>query len=255
MKEHEFTYRKTEVLRFGFLMLICLIFMGCQDAELSAKDIIERSIDAHGGLSNWENIKQLSFDKETTLFKEDGSVELSTDQFQLFQPRPKLFGKIEWEDADSDILVMFDQGQVSKTINDSIVQDENELAKARNSFFAAQYVVHQPFALLDEGVMLSLDGIETINEKNAYAISVSYPEDTADSNKWTYYIDAETFLVVANKVVLKDHTSWVENLTYNEDTDFIFNAHRKSYRLNEAGEKTYLRAEYFYSSYSVLYQD
>ena len=65
--------------------------------------------------------------------------------------------------------------------------------------------------------------------------------------------DTETYEVVANKVVLKDHTSWVENLSFNSETDFKFNAKRKSYRLNEAGEKTYLRAEYYYSNFSVIY--
>jgi len=67
----------------------------------------------------------------------------------------------------------------------------------------------------------------------------------------TYIIDENTFKVVANKMELKDHTSLVENLTYNTSTDFTFNVHRKSYRLNEAGEKTCLRGEYFYSNYEI----
>ena len=65
--------------------------------------------------------------------------------------------------------------------------------------------------------------------------------------------NAQTYDLVANKVILSDHTSWIENLTYDTSTGLKFNEKRKSYRLNKQGEKTYLRAEYFYSNYSVTY--
>ena len=40
-------------------------------------------------------------------------------------------------------------------------------------------------------------------------------------------------------------------LRFDETVNIKFNAHRKSYRLNDKGEKLYLRAEYFYSNYRV----
>ena len=81
-------YYKTEVMRFGFFMLLSCTFFNCQKEALSAKQIIKKSIEVHGGIDNWKNIKQLSFDKQTVLYHEDGSVELKTDQFQLFKLQP-----------------------------------------------------------------------------------------------------------------------------------------------------------------------
>jgi len=247
-------YLKTEVISFGFFIALISIFFSCQVEQLTAKQIIEKAVETHGSLDAWNNIEQLSFDKETTLFNEDGSIEIKTDQFQLFRPKPKLFGKIEWESNGKDIVIVYDNEQVSKIINDSIITSEDELEKAKNSFFAAQYVIVQPFALLDNNTELTLNGVEDIEGKNVYSISVKYESDTEDSNKWTYYIDTNTFEVLFNKVELSDHTSWVENLTFNTETDFKFYSHRKSYRLNKKGEKTYLRAEYFYSNFNVSYK-
>lgn len=245
---------KTEAIRFGFFIAFVVVLCGCSSKELSADKIVSKSIETHGGLDAWKTIQQISFDKETKLFQEDGSVESHTEQFQLFQQESSLFGKIEWENNNDDILIVYEKNKIYKYVNDSAVVDAGELKKARNSFFAAQYVINQPFALLDDNASLELKGTEVVNERQAYAVTVKYDGDTKDSNQWTYYIDTETFEVVANKVVLTDHTSWVENLTFDTSTDFKMNAHRKSYRLNASGEKTYLRAEYWYRNYDIIYK-
>ena len=247
---------KTEAQRFGFFVLLSLLLFNCkQEEKLTSRQIVERSIEAHGGLKNWSSLKQLSFDKETTLFNADGSIEIKTEQFQLFRMQPTLFGKIEWESNGDDISIIYEDEKVSKIINDSIITSVAELEKAKSRFFAAQYVVFQPFELLNEGAELIYSNPIELEGRKTYAITIKYANDTEDSNKWTYYIDANTFKVIANKVELTDHTSWVENLTLDTATDFKFNAHRKSYRLNEAEEKTYLRAEYFYTNFSVQYQE
>ena len=241
-------FLKTGVLCFGFLFL----FNCKSDSNLTAEQIIGKAIETHGGLDKWNAVKQLSFDKSVTLFNEDGSIEIATDQFQLFQFGDKLFVKLEWEQDGNDMQIIYENDKISKIVNDSIVNDEAELSRAKNAVFAAQYVVSQPFDLL-KGAILSIDEPVVYNDEECYSIKVGYPEDEVDADQWYYIIDKETFEVVANKVVLTDHTSWVENLTYDSTTDFQFNAHRKSYRLNEQGEKTYLRAEYFYENYSVEY--
>jgi hypothetical protein len=243
---------KTKTLRFGFFVLLSFTLLSCQK-KLTGLQIIEKSIKAHGGLESWQKIKQLSFDKETTLFNEDGSIELKTEQFQLFQFGTKLFGKIEWQNNGNDISIIYDDEKISKSINDSVVDSESELVKASNAFWAAYYVACKPFDLISENTKLVLSGEIDFEGKRCYVISVFYKNDEIDADRWSYIIDAESYKVVANKVVLKDHTSWVENLTFDTSTPLIFNAHRKSYRLNEVGEKTYLRAEYFYSNFKVEY--
>lgn len=240
---------KAEALYFGFFLFLSLL--GCQESELKGEEIIKNSIEAHGGLDTWKSIKQLSFDKETTLFLEDGSVELKTNQFQLFRFDRKLFGKIEWEQNENDIQIIYENDEIKKLVNDSLVKDDLELQKAENSFWAAFHVACKPFDLIGEHVSLKRAMDYDIDGKLFYAVDVIYAGDNEKSDKWAYIIDKETFKVKANKIVLSDHSSLVDNLTFDKTTDFIFNAHRKSFRLNEIGEKTYLRAEYFYSNYDV----
>ncbi|MBT8273402.1 MAG: hypothetical protein KJO77_06330, partial [Bacteroidia bacterium] len=134
------------------------------------------------------------------------------------------------------------------------VTDPAELMKMTNSFFAAFHVACKPFDLIDENTTLNYSGETEVNGRLCHTIDVSYTNDGPDADKWSYFIDTETFEVIANKVVLTDHTSLIENLTFDTSTDFKFNAHRKSYRLNAEGEKTYLRAEYFYSNFKVTYR-
>ena len=60
--------------------------------------------------------------------------------------------------------------------------------------------------------------------------------------------------MIGNKVIIKDHTSLVENNTFDTTTGFIFNQSRKSYRLNDKGDKTYVRATYFYDNFKIEFR-
>ena len=233
--------KKVKIFLSFFLLFIC--FSCAKRETVSANEIITKSIKYHGGITAWKSIKTLSFDKKVTLFYKDGSVEFSTIQFQEFNFFPELSGKIQGGNS----LILYQKGIVKKYVNDSLVSNKEELERAKNSFFASQYVISQPFSLLDENVTLNYLGLVKFNGKEVYEVKVKYDGDTNESDKWIYYFDKETFKVVANKVIRPDHTSLVNNLTFNNSTAFVFNENRKSYRLNTLGEKTYLRAEYFYS--------
>jgi len=244
--------KKTEVECFGFFISILILF-SCQKESHTTVDIIDKTVEAYGGLDKWNDMKQLSFDKEVTLYGEDGSLERATDQFQLFQFH-KPFGKIEWEEDSISHMIINEDGKIIKVENDTIISAPNATKNAGRAFFASEFVIKQPFDLLSDKATLTRENDTIFNGKDFYIISVAYKDEAPDADRWHYVIDKQTFLIVANKVVLKDHTSWVENLTYDTTTDIKFNAHRKSYRLNNVGEKTYLRAEYFYTNYSVQYR-
>jgi len=86
-------YIKTEVLRFGFFVLLSILILGCkQEQKLTAQYIVERSIEAHGGMDNWNSIKSLQFQKEVILYEADGTIETETNQFQTFEFSPVLKG-------------------------------------------------------------------------------------------------------------------------------------------------------------------
>ncbi len=71
-------------------------------------------------------------------------------------------------------------------------------------------------------------------------------------SQWTYFFNAKTFLIVAAKVFHSPTVSFIENIKFNKETPFVFNAERESVFLNKDGSKDYLRASYFYSNYKVV---
>lgn len=240
---------KTEVKRFGFFVLLSFVILSCNQQSLTGTQIIEKAIEAHGGIDRWQGLKQLSFNKKTSLFYEDGSVEIEINQSQLFRFGDAPYGKIEWTNADQEkIKIVLENSKISKSVNDSIIDSKQELEQANSSFWAAYYVACKPFDLLGGAAKAKRVEDLSFNEKECYVVEIDYGDE---EDHWFYIIDPETFEVVANKVELKDHTSWIDNLTFDTSTAFKFNAHRQSYRLNEKGEKTYLRAEYYYSNYKI----
>jgi hypothetical protein len=247
------TTYKTGATYFGFFICISLTFLSCQKEKLTAQEIVERSIAYHGGSDKWDDLKVLSFDKTTVLFYPDGSTESKVEQFNLFKFQPNLFGKIEWAHNGDDFLITYDNGKVEKMINDSIITSFEVLEQAKNSFFASQYVVCQPFNLMSDDAFLTFEGEEIIDNIKVLAVNVRYESDHENSDRWTYYFDAESYKLRSNKVIRPDHTSLVQNLTFDTSTDFIFHGHRKSYRLTPTGEKEYLRAEYFYENFDITY--
>ena len=78
--------------------------------------------------------------------------------------------------------VYIENDKVTKMVNDSIVTNEAELARAENAVFAAHYVVCQPFDLLKSGATLTLDETITHNGKECYVIKVNYPGDDEDAD-------------------------------------------------------------------------
>ncbi|TVZ56752.1 hypothetical protein OD91_2050 [Lutibacter sp. Hel_I_33_5] len=237
-------------------LVVILSFFYCKEKEnISAKFIVEKSIEKHGGLKNWNSLKELSFDKKVILYNEKGIIESDVSQHQKFIFYPKLSGKLSWKNKQDSMFIAYENNVIRKYINDSLVTDSKELMKARNSFFASQYVIRQPFDLLNENVKLDYTGIVKLEDnKNAYEIKVAYKGDSKLSDVWFYYFDVEDFKIIANKVIRQDHTSLVENITFNSSYYFTFNEKRKSYRLDSKGEKTFLRAEYYYSNYKTSYK-
>jgi len=235
-------------------ILTLFVFANCAKKQLSAETIVNNSIEKHGGIKAWNSLKTLSFDKNVTLFLEDGTIESAIKKHQEFTFYPSLGGKITWKTKNEKSLILYEKATIIKFVNDSLVINLEELRKAKNSFNAALYAISQPFNFLNKNTILSYLGVVHLKDKKVYKIKVAYKSDTKKSDKWFYYFDVKTFKMLSNKVILKDHTSLVENITFDTSTDFIFNQSRKSYRLNDTGDKTYLRATYFYDNFKTEYQ-
>lgn len=237
------------ITRKYVLITIFLIgFISCK-TEVKPINIINKSVQAHGGLERWKQLKSLSFTKKTTLYYEDGSVRLESTQNQSF-----LFGKYLSGTIHSildSVSYRFKKSEVYMQTKDSSAQLSGEALKSKQRLFAsALYVTSQPFQLLESGAAFERTSDTIFGDKKAFAVRVYYPNDTTTSDQWTYYFDQDSFLVVACKVKHDKRTSIIENLSYDQSTPFIFNATRKS-TITENGKAAFVIAEYEYSDYQV----
>jgi len=236
------------------LTLICCFSVFClacgTNSSQQAELLLEKSIEAHGGQEAWSQVEKISFRKWTQLLKEDGSIESETDQLQEFRLLPRFEAKISWMSDSLLHISSFDGKEMNYLIGDNEVKNPDFLATKREDIDAAFYVLAQPWKLLeDPGAKLIYKGIKTLSDqREVEVIEVDYgPEE----DTWWYYFDPNTSLMIGNEVQLKDHRSLIFNLEADRSTPFILHGRRESFRVNEKGEKLYLRALYRYSDYQI----
>ena len=240
---------------FKVIFIIAISFLfSCQKTKLTAKQLLSKSIDAHGGLEFWQKVDTLSFTKKTILYNRKGLKEKEITQHQSFYGGNFINGNITTIGTDKSSISII--GDVySKRIGDTLISiSNNEMKSITNAFKSAYYVISQPFNLMESGALLSYKKDTILNDEKTFVVDVSYKEDqnTNTPDQWTYFINAKTYLIVAAKVFHSPTVSFIQNINFNKETPFVFNAERESVFLNKDGSKDYLRASYFYSNYKVV---
>ena len=233
-----------------FLVLILVLQFSCSHSpEQQAQDLLEKSIQAHGGQEAWEDISVLKFRKWTRLLDESGNIESELDQYLEFRFQPYFEGKITWEKDSIQHVISWDGAKIRYRMGENEVQNEDFLAAKKKDFDAAFYTVAQPWKLLDQGGKLIYEGKKVLeNGKEVESIRVDYGPD---SDTWWYFFDPVTFLMVGNEVQLKDHRSLVYDLSEENVGGLKLHGERESWRVDEKGQRLFLRAEYKYSEYQI----
>ena len=240
---------------FKVIFIIAISFLfSCQKTKLTAKQLLSKSIDAHGGLEFWQKVDTLSFTKKTILYNRKGLKEKVITQHQSFYGGNFINGKITTIGTDKSSISII--GNVyTKRVGDALISiSNNEMKSITNAFKSAYYVISQPFNLMESGALLSYKKDTILNDEKTFVVDVSYKEDqnTNTPDQWTYFINANTYLIVAAKVFHSPTVSFIQNINFNKETPFVFNAERESVFLNKDGSIDYLRASYFYSNYKVV---
>ncbi len=232
--------------------IICVILLSLQSCknELDPKEIILKSLEAHGGLEKWSSAKKLSYKKTTILYDSIGAIEKKIIQTHKNTFSPKFRAEMVWVEIAVQKKVVFEDDKISVYF-DNVIQGDPELKeKYYKSIFAAHYVIWQPYKLLDEEVMLSYIGIDTIDSKEVHVVKVAYfEEDGSPANTWWYYFDALTYKLVGNMVHHGTTYSYIVNTKYEDKTGLSLNAERKSYMTDSLRNPMFLRADY---SYEIL---
>ncbi|WP_405208650.1 hypothetical protein [Aquimarina sp. LLG6339-5] len=234
---------------FLIISVILLSLQSCKN-ELGPKEIILKSLEAHGGLEKWNSAKELSYKKTTILYDSLGVIEKKIIQTHKNTFSPKFKAEMVWVENTIQKKVVLEDDIISVYFDNSIQGDPELKEKYYKSIIAANYVIWQPYKLLDEEVTLSYVGIDTIDSKEVYVVKVAYfNDDGSPANTWWYYFDALTYMLVGNMVNHGTTYSYIVNTKYEDKTGLSLNAERKSYMTDSLRTPIFLRADY---SYEIL---
>jgi len=230
------------------VLFICAIgFLSCSEiSSQSGKEIVNKSVEAHGGREAFQELESVSFTKTTRLYKEDGSLDSETFQEQSFTMIPGYLLLIKWKDGNDEHKITYDRSNVTKLVNNVKIEDLGAIENALKLASSAEYVFFQPFKLLDDKGQLSYEGKQMVGDSiEASVVAIKYNDDNPLSDSWRYYFD-ENYRLVAASVKHNNRISFIENLDFQTYKGTLFNKVRKSYFVDSTFQNKQLRAEYDY---------
>ena len=229
------------------------MFCFCKKNPLTAESLIDKSIQAHGGLNLVKQFKSIQYNKSTKLYSKNGELENHLIQKINHQWDPFLTS-IEWKNSEGYLNAKKKDGKVSLKLNNIFVKDSLKIIRAESNMDAAFYVFWQPFQLLEPAANKVLLGSQKIMDSiDVIEMQVSY-SDEIGADQWHYFFDPKNFKVRGVKVKHKGRISLIINEVYETKTGLSLNKSRKSYFLDSRGKVKYLKAAYEYEILSFNYK-
>lgn len=230
---------------FGLLLLLSFSLTGCESEDPSADFILQKSLEAHGGMERWKKMKYIRYRKTTTSYDPTGVIEKKSVQHITHQWRPKQT-EMFWEDEGKSYRALKDTTGISLYKEGILQKDSLLLAQANTNLKAALYVYWQPFKLLKEEAQKNYLGIQKLLDSiSVHALQIRYSEEK-NADVWTYFFDTQNYRLCAAQVLHNKRISLIVNEAVESETGLFLNHKRKSYFLDSVGKIKYLRAAYSY---------
>ncbi len=251
--------RLTTVLTF-FLLFACASPEVVTDpfAHISDQKVVatlKKSFKTLGGLENWQNKKELHYQKHGKLILESGEIESDVVQQHdyYFDKNPSI--NISWKQDGQTHKIKSIDGKALKNI-DGAIDETAKISTLNTTVTVALFVIDVPFKIMDKGVVLSHEGMDTLEDgQKVEVIKAVYDADKnahhTKSDTWWYYFDAEDGRMVAYFIKHDGRYSYIKNLSYTEAGGFILPKERGSYRVDKDRNILFTRAEYVYSNWKV----
>ena len=224
-----------------FLFLCIVLSFGCQ-SPFSADVIIDKSIEAHGGMDAWNQLEKIEYTKKFTLYTEDGKEERTGHQHHITHIFPQYKNNII---NVGGTALNYDGSEYSKLLGDSIV---TVTAGDTGLIYSSFYVIGQPFKLKDPGVELAYQGIDTLlNGKEVHVVQAKYAQADKENHLWWYYFDTKDYRCVGNMVDHNGTYNVIINDSYMEYQGILWNKDRTGYWTDENGDLGFKRSIYGYN--------
>lgn len=251
-----------------FLIFLPILFFACQTEitdntsnpyekieDEAARILLQKAIERAGGIEKWESKKSIAFQKYVALYDSAGNTEQANWQQHLYTYQPNSKIEIAWK-KDSQVYKIEADDTSMRRLIDGQKDTTANAQSLENSVLSATFVISLPFKLLDEGVRLSHIGTRMIeNGLEVEVLKAVYNAEQHNNHSnqdvWELYFDTQGYKMIGYQVQHDDHISYVLNESFVTVDGLLFPHLRKSYRMNEAGEKLFLRAAYEYKGYEL----
>jgi len=217
---------------------------------------LKKSFATTGGLEKWQDKQELHYRKYSKLIFESGEIESETLQNHdyLYGKNPSI--QISWKDKSNKAhLIKSIDGNATKYV-DGQVDKTAKTSSMNTSVTVALFVIDVPFKMMDKGVVLSHEGMDTLEDgQKVEVIKAIYNADKnahhTKSDTWWYYFDADDGRMVAYFIKHDGRYSYIKNLAYTTVDGFLFPTKRGSYRVDENRTILFTRAEYVYDNWVI----
>lgn len=233
----------------GIFLCVLLTTAGCSSNP--AKEIVLKSLEAHGGEKTWARTKKVEYTKATTLFTEEGTVEKEVFQNHEVYFRP-FKAIMKWHDGTTTNTAQLENDSLVLQTNSKSVTAPKALQETKAVLDGAYYVFWQPYRLLEPEARLELMGTRTLfNGKKTLEVLVRY-SDAPEADRWHYFFDENSYRLVATGVMHQGRRSLITNDAYQTRKGIVLNRLRTSYFTDANFQPKYKRASYIYTVTDVV---
>jgi len=248
---------KQTLLKLGLFVLLIIGSTNCQHEQTTtttttevnpmtrlpnnqAGEVVKKAIAYVGGWDKWANKTNFSFYKNITQLDSTGQEIRTTRQLHQYRLQPNFGARMSWEKAGKKYVIVNNGEEAWKYEDGKELTDDKSKKEAWNSSFGSNYVIAMPFKLTDPGVILTYDGIDTLEgDKVVHALKVEYEKGAGSSggfHTWWYYFDKETYDLVANYLDYGNGHSYTNYQTFTNIGGIRIHELRHSHAANEEKE-------------------
>ena len=227
------------VLKLSFKMksllpLIVLLFVSCQK---SADSILEDAIVSTGVLSDQDS---LHFEKKTSLFLADGSLEKTQIELHGFHSKPFWY-QIERLSTPS-------QQTFEMRVNRIFTSDENNYSEAQikafeTAVYTSRFVLYQPHVFKDEKANIIRLKDSVFFDQKCYQLQIVFDDNSNDI--WKLFINKNSGLVEGYDLMHNGKKSIIHNEKMTQSKGVWVPSKRSSYMFDQ--DKAFVRAKYWYT--------
>ena len=207
--------------------------MSCQK---SADSILEDAIVSTGILSQQDS---LHFEKKTSLFLADGTLERTQIEKHGFHSKPFWYQIERLNTLSKETFGMKENNVFTSAENNF---SEAQIKSFKTAVYTSRFVLYQPHVFNDKKANISRLKDSIFFNQKCYQLKIVFNDNSNDV--WKLFINKKSGLVAGYDLIHNGRKSLIHNEKMTQSKGVWVPAKRSSYMFNQ--DKAFVRAKYWY---------